>query len=59
MIKCPNCGKPAGANIIDTEVYIWHDIVSVYITYRCECGRGFITRAQIDKANEEMYEEEI
>ena len=59
MIKCPNCGKPAGANIIDAEVYIWHDIVFVYITYRCECGRGFVTRAQIDKANEEMYDEEI
>ena len=59
MIKCPNCSKPAGGNIIDTEVYIWHDIVSVYITYRCECGRGFVTKSIIDKANEKMYEEEI
>ena len=59
MIKCPNCGNPVGANFIDIDTYVWHDIISVYITYRCECGRGFVTRAEIDKANEEMYEEEI
>jgi hypothetical protein len=59
MIKCPNCGKPAGANFVNTEVYVWHDIISVYITYGCECGRSFITRTQINKANEEMYDKEI
>lgn len=59
MIKCPNCGKPAGANFIDTEVYVWHDVISVYITYKCECGRGFVTRSQMDKeTHEKMYMEE-
>lgn len=59
MIKCPNCDKPAGSNAIDTEVYVWHDAISVYITYECECGRKFITRSQIPKeTNEKMYAEE-
>ena len=58
MVKCPNCGKPAGANFIGTEVYVWHDVISVYITYECECGRKFVTRTRTKKEdNEKLYYE--
>ena len=59
MVKCPNCGSTAQIQIIDHDTYIWHDTINIYITYRCGCGRGFVTRTQVDKANEKMYEEEI
>lgn len=59
MIKCPNCGKPAGANFIDTQVYVWREVISVYITYKCECGREFTTRSQVDReSHEKMYRKE-
>ena len=59
MIKCPNCEKPAGANFIDTQVYVWRDVISVYVTYQCECGCKFTTRSQMDReAHEKMYREE-
>lgn len=59
MIKCPNCGLTTLIQIIDHDTYIWNNTISIYITYRCGCGRGFVTRTEIDKANEKMYEEEI
>ena len=59
MIKCPNCGSTAQAHIIDQEMYIWNEQIHIYLTYRCGCGRGFVTRTIVDKANEVMYYEEI
>lgn len=59
MVKCPNCGSITGVSLIDTEVYVWHDIIFVYITYKCKCGRGFVTKTQVEKeGNEIMYMEE-
>ena len=59
MVKCPNCGSTAQIQLIDHDTYIWNEQINIYLTYRCGCGRGFVTRATIDKANEEMYEDEI
>ena len=59
MVKCPACGESSSLYIIDQEVYIWNDIISIYITYGCECGRKFITRTQVNRSNEEMYDIDI
>lgn len=59
MPKCPCCGSTAQVHIVDHEVFVWNDNIAVYITYRCGCGRGFVTRCELDRANEEIYDEEI
>lgn len=55
MMKCPACGMSTSFYIIDHDTYVWHDIISVHITYKCDCGRRFITRTQVNRSNEEMY----
>lgn len=59
MIRCPNCSSTAQLKVIDHDTYIWRNGGSVYITYRCGCGRGFVIRVPFDIAKGEMYDEEI
>lgn len=58
MIKCPNCGKPAGEHsyVIDTQVYALHELIFVYITYKCDCGHKFITKSHMNRNHEKIYE---
>lgn len=56
MMKCPACGESSSLHIIDHDTYVWNDTISVYITYSCGCGRRFITRTQVNRNNEEMYD---
>lgn len=59
MLKCPACGLSALLHIIDYDTYIWNDTISVYVTYKCGCGRRFVTRTQTDRNNEQMYDIDI
>ena len=40
-MKCPNCGSTAQVRIDNHETYVWKDIVSVYLIYKCGCGCQF------------------
>ena len=57
MIKCPNCGSTAQVYLDDYETYIWKDIVSIYLTYKCGCGYKFATRLEINRSEENFYGE--
>lgn len=57
-MKCPNCGSTAQAHIDDYETYVWRDVVSVYLNYKCGCGCLFTSRLEINR-NEEKFLGEI
>ena len=54
MVKCPNCGLTAQINLDNHEIYVWKDILSIYLTYKCECGCNFTTRVEVDRSNEKI-----
>lgn len=57
-MKCPNCGSTAQVCIDDYETYVWRDVVSVYLNYKCGCGCLFTSRLEINR-NEEKFLGEI
>lgn len=61
MIKCPNCGSTAQVKLIDYESQFFevNNKFYVYATYRCGCGRGFVTEIPSDMNNEVLYDDEI
>ena len=56
MIKCPSCGSTAQVWIDDHETFVWRNTLSIYLTYKCGCGCKFVTRVQVDRDNEKLYE---
>ena len=58
MIKCPNCGRTDCLQLIDHDTYIWDNLISIYLTYQCQCGRGFVTRVSTDREKEALYLDE-
>ena len=57
MIKCPNCGSTAQVQLISHDTYIWSEQIDIYLTYRCGCGKAFVTRTVTNRANEELCDE--
>ena len=55
MIRCPNCGSTAQVHIDNHETYVWKDIVSIYLTYKCGCGCQFVSRLEISRDEERFY----
>lgn len=56
-MKCPNCGSTAQVHIDNHETYVWKDIVSVYLIYKCGCGCQFASRLEINRNEEKFYGE--
>lgn len=56
MTKCPNCGSTAQVYLDYQETYVWKNMISIYLTYKCGCGCRFVTKIQVDKNNEKIYE---
>lgn len=56
-MKCPNCGSTTQAHIDDHETYVWKDIVTVYLYYKCGCGRRFTTKLKANRCEEKFYGE--
>ena len=55
MIRCPNCGSTAQVKVVDNTTFVWKDIVSVYLEYKCGCGCNFYTRIEADRKDEKFY----
>lgn len=47
MIKCPNCGSSAQPKPIDYQIAQGKYQLNLEITYKCGCGRLFVTQAPI------------
>ena len=56
VMNCPNCGLETQVYIDNHETFVWKDILSIYLTYKCGCGCKFVTNIKIDKSNEKFYE---
>lgn len=54
MIKCPNCGSSAQVKVIDVEFEDDHFGVIRYKTYKCGCGRIFLTRTYYKASSNEI-----
>ena len=53
MIRCPNCGSTAQVKVIDVEFKDNPFRVVRHKTYKCGCGRIFVTRTYYkESANE-------
>ena len=57
MIKCPNCGSTAQVKVIDVEFE--EDLCGVirYKTYKCGCGRIFLTRTYYNESSNEIIDD--
>ena len=56
-MKCPNCGSTAQVRIDDHETYVWRDTVSIYLIYKCGCGRRFASRLEASRSEEKLLGE--
>ena len=56
-MKCPNCGSTAQVRIDDYETYVWRDVVSVYLNYKCGCGCLFTSRLEVNRDEEKFLGE--
>jgi hypothetical protein len=54
MIKCPKCGNTAQLKIINTDFESGEKYISKLITYKCSCGRMFLTNTFYTKDSEEF-----
>lgn len=52
MIKCPNCGSTSQPKPIDRQVSESADHPTLETTYKCGCGRLFLTLTPISKEDE-------
>ena len=57
MIKCPNCGSTAQVKTIDVEFEDDHFGVIRYKTYKCGCGRIFLTRTYYQASSNEIVDD--
>ena len=57
MIKCPNCGSSAQVKVIDVEFE--DDLFGIirYKTYKCGCGRLFLTRTYYKASSNEIIDD--
>ncbi len=59
MIKCPNCGSSAQIKLLCHDTFIWRNTVTVYLTYKCGCGRHFSTSIAMNKDQEVLHNANI
>ena len=59
MIKCPNCGSTAQIKFLCHDFFVWQNTVSVYLTYRCGCGRLFSTRIIMNREQEVLHNAKV
>ena len=57
MIKCPNCGSTAQPKLISTKYEEDSDMICVYRTYMCGCGKQFTTTQCYGTIGEEEEDE--
>lgn len=54
-VKCPNCGSTAQVRIIETEYEEDGELIKAFRTYKCGCGRLFLTCAHYKWDGEEFF----
>lgn len=52
MIKCPNCGSTSQPKPIDRQIAGKMDSPTLETTYKCGCGRMFVTLTSISMRDE-------
>lgn len=52
MIKCPNCGSTSQPKPIDRQIAGSVYYPTLETTYKCGCGRLFVTQALISMRDE-------
>ena len=52
MIQCPNCGSTAQPKPIDRQIAGSVNFPTLETTYKCGCGRLFVTQALISMRDE-------
>ena len=57
MIKCPNCGSTAQVKVIDVEFEEDPCGAIRYKTYKCGCGRIFLTRTYYNESSNEIIDD--
>lgn len=57
MIKCPNCGSSAQVEVIDVEFESDPFGIIQYKTYKCGCGRLFLTRTYYKASSNEIIDD--
>ena len=59
MIKCPNCGSTAQPKPIDRQIAGRMDSPTLETTYKCGCGRLFVTQAPISMRDEIIIDPDV
>lgn len=59
MVKCLNCGSTAQVRVIDVEFEEDPCGAIRYKTYKCGCGRIFLTRTYYSESSNEMVDDPI
>ena len=57
MVKCPNCGSTAQMKVIDVEFEDDPFGAIRYKTYKCCCGRIFLTRTYYQASSNEIVDD--
>lgn len=57
MVKCPNCGSTAQVKVIDVEFEEDPCGAIRYKTYKCGCGRIFLTRTYYNESSNEIVDD--
>jgi hypothetical protein len=52
MIKCPNCGSATQVKPIDRQIAEGKHCPNLETTYKCDCGRMFVTLISIRAEDE-------
>lgn len=57
MIQCPNCGSTAQPRVIEVEFEEDPCGAIRYKTYKCGCGRLFLTRTYYSESSNEIIDD--
>ena len=57
MVKCPNCGSTAQVRVIEVEFEEDPCGAIRYKTYKCGCGRIFLTRTYYTASSNEIIDD--
>ena len=59
MIKCPNCGSSAQLKVIDRQIAEGKYQPNLETTYKCGCGRMFLTLVPIRVEDEIIIDSNV